>query len=377
MIDRRDHRWAVRFSPESGHYRHSVTCLLRPRLLPSRNDISSDRHQHATPKVATAVLGYIAGRDTTDVNELVAFLDRTYSGICSAISRPDLFAAMRALESDKLIYQIENSRATYAATKLGRAASFAGLSAETGGMFGVFLRAMIGLSQKRREKDPNSKDFLRRLSDLDLISLCLASFETRDSLLPKLKADQITELGQYLELLPPAEKPLMNLWRDPDSAEYPTRRLLSTLRFRDNAEGILWNLLQTGVMLREHSNGRQVHDLISKYGGYEGDFEGRLKPTVIWLSNSLAQICTGAKCYNLDFIAIKAYDLMRNLSVGGNLGKLLAIDGLGMKSINKLTGAGVRRFEDLMTIGPEALLAMGLRKQQVDLIRRATIRHGR
>jgi hypothetical protein len=178
--------------------------------------------------------------------------------------------------------------------------------------------------------------------------------------------------------LPPVEKPLINLWRHPDSDIYPTRRLLSTLHFPANVEsGVLWRLLQTGAMLRDHAHGSRLDDLISSYGGYEGDFEGRLKPAVIWLLNSLAQICTGDRCYKLDFLAIKAYELMQNLIAGGSLGKLLAVDGVGVKSINKLVSAGIRRFEDLATMRPEALLAMGLGQQQVNAIRRAMIRHGR
>jgi replicative superfamily II helicase len=353
---------------------------LRPQLLPLRHEASARREQRdAGPRrLATALLTHIAGRKVTKTDELVGFLGRTYSGTCSAISRAEVLSTVRVLELDKLIYQIENSESTYSATKLGRTASLAGLSADTGGMFGAFLRAMIGLSEKQREQGADSEGFLRRLTDLDLIVLCLASFEIRDSLLPRLKDDQLRKLEEYLELLPPIEKPLINLWRHPDSTNYPTRRLLSTLRFpRDIDSGLLWRLLQTGAMLRDHAQGCQLDDLILSYGGYEGDFESRLKPAVIWLLNSLAQICTGAKCYKLDFIAIRAYELTQNLIVGGSLGKLLAVDGIGVKSINKLVSAGIRRFEDLTTIRPEALLAMGLGQQQVKAIRRVTIRHGR
>jgi replicative superfamily II helicase len=318
---------------------------LRPQLLPLQRDASTWRREQGEvgPKrLATALLAHIAGRKITNADELVAFLRRTYSGACSAVSGPEVLTTVRVLETDKLIYQVENSEATYAATKLGQTVSLAGLSADTGGMFGAFLRAMISLSEKCREQDPNSESLLRRLSDLDLIVLCLASFETRDSLLPRLKAAQLRKLEEYLELLPPAEKPLVNLWRHPDSTNYPTRRLLATLRFSTDIQpGLLWRLLQTGAILREHANGRQLNDLISDYGGYEGDFEDRLKPAVIWLLNSLAQICTGSKCFN------------------------------------KLIDAGVGRFEDLKSLQPEVLLAMGLGQRQVRAIRKIAIRHGR
>jgi hypothetical protein len=79
----------------------------------------------------------------------------------------------------------------------------------------------------------------------------------------------------------------------------------------------------------------------------------------------------------LDFLAIKAYDLLKNLIAGGSLGKLLQVRGIGMKSIDKLVSAGIRRFDDLTTIRPEELLAMGLGQQQVKAIRRVTVRHGR
>ncbi len=354
---------------------------LRPQLLPLQYRASARRREQGeaeSRRLATALLTHIAGRKSANADELVAFLGRTYSGTCSAVSGSEVLATVQELVSDKLIYQIENSESTYAATKLGRTVSMAGLSAETGGMFGAFLRAMIGLSEKQREHEPHSESLLRRLTGLDLIVLCLASFETRDFLLPKLKAEQLRKLEEYLELLPPNEKPILNLWRHSDSANYPTRRLLTTLRFPGDPEsGVLWRLLRTGAMLCDHAHGRQLDDLITSYGGYEGDFEGRIKPAVIWLLNSLAQICTGTKCYKLDFIAIRAYELMQDLVVGGSLGKLLAVDGIGIKSIDKLLSAGIRRFEDLTAIRPEALLAMGLGQQQVNAIRRVTIRRGR
>ena len=130
-------------------------------------------------------------------------------------------------------------------------------------------------------------------------------------------------------------------------------------------------------MLLEHARGRQLDELISRYGGYEGDFEGRLKPAVIWLLHSIAQICTGDKCYKLDFLAVRAYALMQDLIVGGSLGKLLTVDGIGVKSIQRLVAGGVRGFDDLVAMQQETLFEMGFRRQQVDAIRRAALRYRR
>jgi hypothetical protein len=283
--------------------------------------------------------------------------------------------AVRTLESDKLLYQIENSDATFAATKLGQTVSFTGLSSETGAMFGAFLRALISFSERNRGTEPNAENLLRRLSRLDLLVLCLASFETRDFLLPTLKDDQLHKLEEYLELLPPDEKPLVNIWRDPASANFPTRRLLSTLRFpRQTDPGMLWRLLRTAVMLHEHATGRHLDELTSNYGGYEGDIEGRLKPTVIWLLSALAQICTGSKCYKLDFLSVRAHVLMRDLIVGGSLGRLLDIQGIGLKSIEKLVAAGIRGFHELANLQPGALVSMGLRREQAAAISRTVNR---
>jgi replicative superfamily II helicase len=354
---------------------------IEPQLI-SRARFSITRRRHegngTVGRLATTVLAYVAAQKSAALNGLVGFLSRTYSGTCSPVSASEVSVAVRALESDKLLYQIENSDATFAATRLGQTVSFTGLSADTGAMFGAFLRALIGLSEKQREKDPNAENLLRRLTDLDLLVLCLASFETRDLLLPKLRDEQLRELEEHLELLPPSEKPLVSLWRDSGSTDYPTRRLLATLRFTGETEArTLWRLLRTGAMLREHARGRELDDLMSIYGAYEGDIEGRLKPTVIWLLHSLAQICTGDRCYKLDFIALRAYTLMQDLAAGGSLGRLLAVDGIGVKSIEKLTSGGVRRFEDLATVQPEELLAMGLVKRQVSAIRRVVARHSR
>lgn len=354
---------------------------IRPQLIGRGHFSTSRRRDEGNGEVgrlATAVLAHVAARKNASVDDLIAFLGRTYSGTCFGVSAPDVSAAVRALELDKLLYQVENSEATFAATKLGQTVSFTGLSADTGAMFGSFLRALISLSEKQREKDPTAESLVRRLTELDLLVLCLASFETRELLLPRLKDEQLRKLEEQLELLPPDEKPVVNLWRDPGSTDYPTRRLLATMRFPVEAEpGVLWRLMRTAFMLREHARGRQLDELTATYGGYEGDIEGRLKPAVIWLLHCLAQICTGDRCYKLDFLAIRTYALMQDLAVGGSLGKLLSIDGVGTKSIDKLIAGGVQRFEDLAPLQPEALVAMGLGRQQASAIRRAVTRHAR
>jgi hypothetical protein len=285
-----------------------------------------------------------------------------------------------SLQTDKLVYQIENSQEIYSATRLGRTTSFSGLSARSAALFGAFLRAMVSLSEKHRAESTSTESILRRISDLDLLVLCLASYEARDMLLP-LSKDEQREITQYIEALPTEEKPVLNLWRDPNSELYPTSRLISTLRLSSEEVSrsleTFWRLFRTGSMLLEHARGRRIEELRESYGCHDGDIEGRLKPTVCWLLNALAQICTGDRCYKLDFLAIRAFELMQALTVGGPLGKLMNVKGIGIKTIETLAASGVRSLSELAGKPTDFLERMALGKSQTEALKRFLVRHQR
>jgi replicative superfamily II helicase len=84
---------------------------LRPQLLPPRLGATARRHERGAGeprRLATALLADIAGRKSTNVDDLVAFLGRTYSGTCSAVSAGEVLSTLRVLESDKLGHKLIN-----------------------------------------------------------------------------------------------------------------------------------------------------------------------------------------------------------------------------------------------------------------------------
>jgi helicase len=356
---------------------------LHPQLmgLSHYRDGKKDTTKHdRSNSLATALLTEIASKNNVGLNDIDSFVLRTYSAHCASVSSAIIRSTVDSLDADKLIYRLENSEATYAATRLGRTTSVSGLSARSGAIFGAFLRAMINLSEKQRAQNASAMSVLHRITDLDLLVLCLASFEARQMLLP-IQNDQRQDIDQYIEQLLPEDKPVLNLWRDPNSEFYPTRRLISTLRLsNDKASGdqiIFWRLLRTGSMLLEHARGRKIADLAQTYRCRDGDIEGRLKPAVCWLLNALAQICSSDRCYKLDFLAIRAYELMQAITVGGPLGKLMYVKGIGIKTIETLSASGIQDLSELSAKPTAFLEAMGLGKSQMEALRRFLVRRRR
>lgn len=353
--------------------------LIRVRAYPIRKGKTEKNDQ--TQSLGTALLAEISSQSQVVLDDIQAFVLRTYSSHCASVSERLIRSTIEILEADKLIYRLENSEATYAATRLGRTTSYSGLTAGSGAIIGSFLRALITLSEKNRLQNTSEESLLRRITDLDLLVLCLASHEARDMLLPKGNKELRSSVEEFIERLPPDEKPVLNLWRNPDSPNYPTRRLIATLKLSgavaSDDETTFWRLMRTGAMLLEHARGCRIEALADRYGIREGDLEGRLKPSVGWLLNSLASICTGERCYRLDFLAIRAYELMQSLTVGGPLGKLINVDGIGIRTIESLTAFGVRELSELASKSPEQLAEMGVRTGQREAIRRFMLRSSR
>jgi replicative superfamily II helicase len=340
---------------------------LQPRLIPQK-----PRYRAAKPEVQgiqplrTALLSEIAGRSDTRLDELSSFLVATYSGHSMGVRHVDLVHHIHELSKDKLIYQLENSEGTFAATRLGRTVSYSGLSAETGGMLAGFLRALISMGQKDQDAGHEDGGYLRRLSALDLLCLACASFEVRDALLPARTTKDVNAVIEFVERLAPEDKPLLNLWRDPQSTGHPTRRLLSSLRFpaasgaEDEQKTQYYRLLRTGMMLYEHAHGIPTEQLAVNYGIYPGEFENQQKGQITWLLNGLAQICSSNKCYKLDFLAMRIFELIENLTLGAELGKLMGLEGFGRRSAEKLLAAGIQNLSDQRLGSQETLQSLGL-----------------
>ena len=348
---------------------------LLPQLIPKVSSRKRQNDASAPSAIVTALLGEIASKSNIRIVDLETYVSHTYSAICHGISSNEIQRAVQKLESEKLIYRVENTDDAVAATRLGRTVSYSGLQAETGAMFGAFLRALISLSEK---SDQHGGSLLHRLADLDFLVLASAAFESRTKMLSGKTSRERDEVNAYIELLSPEDKPLLNLWRDPDSKDYPTRRILSTLRF-ESAEDTTqyWGMLRTACMLRDYALSRMTLEQICSRWNFNDDLEGRILPMVSWLLNALANICHGDRCYRLDFLRARIFHLIQNLAVGGGLGRLLNVEGIGLRSIDKLRFSGIRSFDDLLVAPMPVLEKTGLSKKQVSELRRVISRASR
>ena len=324
---------------------------LRPRLLRKTDrkwGKGSGNYPDEIDPVKNVVLSEIARHGQLNLGALMEFLMHSFSGWSAGVADLDLTQELAFLERGKLIYPVENAESTYAITRLGRTTVFSGLSPESGAMVGGFLRALINLSQKHSGED-QGKNYLRRLRELDFLFLSAASYEVRGQLLRKPTKSDRNKIEEYIEALPVDDKPVVNLWRSPESNDFPTRRLLSSLRFttdinEKDAEVLFYRLMETAVLLHRHAKGEKLDVLAREYGVYSGSLDTGLKYTVTWILSCLAQICTPNKCYKLEYLAMRIYELLEDLSLGSTLGRLLTIKGVGRKSVYKLLDAG---FNDI------------------------------
>lgn len=312
----------------------------------------------------------IVRRGQATPDELSAFLSHTFSVFSRNIVLGDVGSSISMLETGKLIYRVENSEGIYAPTKLGRTVCLSGLSPESGAMLAGFLRALINLSEKQKKFGTNT-DFLRRMTPIDLFFLAVSSYEARQHWLSKSTKRQSDQDQEYLEALPVEAKPLVNLWRSEDSQEYPTHRLIATLRIpcgrsdRGKAESLFYRVMGTAILLDKHAKGQTLDDLAQEYDVYSGDLENGLKYTVSWVLSCLAEICDPEKCYKLESLALRIRELIEDLRFGANLGKLLALKGVGRGTVEKLLASGILSMDVLKTQTAEELTALGLAGPQV------------
>jgi helicase len=353
---------------------------LLPRLIPATARYRKGREAAEEPPSAltTALLGEIGGKLTIRLPELQTFISHTYSAVCHGVSATEIHASVQQLIAEKLVYRVENSEDEVAATKLGRTVSHAGLSAESGALMGTFLRSMISLSEKEELREAGRVSYLQRLKPIDFLAICLCAYEARGFFTSSSFKDDRDRIGAYIEGLDPDDKPLLHLWRDAESQTYPTRRLLSTLRLADRAGSeTYWKLMSMAAALHDYSRSRlSVTDVSSKWG-LNVDLEGRLLPLVSWLLNALTQICTGSKCYRLDFLLPTMRELLRDLAVGGGMGRLLDMPGVGLATVEKIKRAGVGTLGDLGGLSARDLVQLGIRRSSAVAIAGLLARRGR
>ncbi len=354
---------------------------MAPRLIPRRETVRGRRRSEADvpSPMASALLGEIAARTSTRRAELMTFVSHTYSAVCHGVAQQDVEASLNYLIDDKLVYRVENSEDEVAATRLGRTASFAGLSAESGALMGAFLRSLITLSEKESQREQGKQTYLQRLKPMDLYAICLASYEARRDVVdrPSFKPDA-QALNEYVERLPPDDKPLLHLWRDPSSDQYPTRRLLSTLRIQSKDEMAAYvRLMSAAAALHDFGRSRNEPEEVASAWRIDVDFEGRLTPLVEWLLNGLARICSSDQCYRLDFLVPWIRSAMLDLVSGGGFGTLLALDGIGVGSVEAIKRAGYRSLADVVTMSESALGGISLNRRATVALRRFLVRRAR
>lgn len=377
----------VLFSPQE-KWQELATALesnavepLTPRLIPRRAATRNRRSgaEEVPSPIASALLGEIATRNIVRRPELMSFVSHTYSAVCHGVALQDIDTALAYLVEDKLVYRVENSEDQLAATRLGRTVSFAGLSAESGAMFGAFLRSLITLSEKESQREQGQQTYLQRLRPMDLYAICLASFEARSSVIDRTSFKPSGDaLNEYIERLVPVEKPLLHLWRDPASASHPTRRLLTTLRVQAKNEASAYMRLMTAaVALHEYSRSRKNAEEIAKAWQLDLDLEGRLLPLIQWLLNGLSRICTSDQCYRLDFLVPVIRTAGLDLTVGGGFGALLALEGVGVKSVEAIKRAGYRSLTELSATSSRDLDTLRLSQKAASSVIRFLTRRSR
>lgn len=355
---------------------------IEPQLVPVIPDWRRSKLQsgNEVDPMNGLVLTQVALEKETNVSAIESFLRHTYSAYEGTVKTGEIRQALSFLHRAKLVFPTENAKDRWEATKLGRTIVRSGLSPESGAMLAGLLRALINLSEKEREASGKSGNYLRRLTDLDFLFLAVAAYESRDRWLRSPTQDDTEVLGSYLEGLPLEEKPMLYRWRSEESANFPTRRLLSTLKVPHetetpgDAEAAFYRIMRTAILLHRHANGERLDRLAEDYTRgrsqiFEGDLESGLKFTVTWVLSCLSQICDPKKCYQLEPLKFSILDLLEDLSFGSTLGKLLQVKGIGRSTIERLIQQGVNRLDSLTGLDEEALADLGVgRKQRVALL---------
>ena len=348
-------------------FKVNVVEPLRPQLA---------RYQNSNVNQPDPILSVLLSEITVQCRcadgQLNKYLTHTFSFAKSG--SVDCLRHINELIRLKLVYRDENDPDSIHPTKLGKTVSVSGLSPESGSIIAGFIRALINLDQKYEERKGRRFGYLRRLTDIDLIFICCACFECRSAWLKIPSKQSIADVQEFIESLNPDEKPIINLWQDETSKDYPTRRLLTSLKVpfdgnkKDNPEKVFYRIMRTSILLYQHARGVPLASLAVKFKMPLGELENNLKFSTLWLLSCLSQICNGKRCYKLDFLMMKALKLIECIAVGSELGLLLTINGVGKNTVYKLIENGLKTLDDLVSVSLSDLVSMGIRERQAGLI---------
>lgn len=361
----------------AGLFTEAVVDPLKPQLGRLR---TRGEDPHKPDPFYSIILSEIVVQKRTTQSHLDEYLKHTFSGTLNG--QVDCGRYVNELVRLKLIYRDEDDPDFLHPTKLGQTVSKTGISPESGALVAGFLRALLKLDQKYEERKGRRFGYLRRLTDIDLIFLSCACFESRDVWIKAPSKQAIADVQEFLETLPPDNKPIVNLWRDETSSDYPTHRLLTSLKVpykkqKGQAEKQFYRIMQTSLLLYQHARGVPLAHLAEKYKKSKGELENSLKFSVLWILSCISQICNGKQCYKFDFIMMRALKLIECVAVGSDLGELLTIKGIGRSSVNKLSEDGIKAVEDLVKHPIDDLVALGIKRKQATLIHRWVMRRMR
>ncbi len=355
---------------------------LRPRMFARRKDrrISNGRTNNVVDPVRSIVLSQVVLRGKAKPADVEEFLKHTFSGFRHGLHAAEVGASIDFLARNHLIQGVEGMEGVYESRGLGRTIAHSGLSPESGCVLAGMLRALLSLQKGQKQEDKQSEDLVGRLTSLDFLFLAACAHECRDYWLKVSDHEALEEVQTYIESLPVEEKPLLNRWRTEDSGEFPTRRLLTTLRvdadFEKPGEAKLAfdRIMATAILVHRHAMGESLGSLSQRYSRgkrkiHEGDLESGLKYTVVWVLGCLAQICDPDKAYQMKRMQMRLLDLIEDVSLGSEMGKLVNIEGIGRRSVEKLIGGGCTDLAGASKLSESQLLQSGLRKEQVTKLR--------
>jgi len=334
-----------------------------------------------TDPVLSAVLSEIVAQGRSSSSRVSEYLNYTFSSLFAG--EMDSLKSIHELTRLKMIYEKEGQKDIVCPTKLGKTVSLAGLSPESGGLLASFLRALLKLDEKNLERKGRKLEYINRLTDIDILFLCCASYECRSYGIKRIGKKTIDDACEFIEILQPDQKPIINYWRDPESSEYPTKRLLTTLRvpYKTNSKKdqvtVFYKLLCNAILLYEHAKGVPMSNLSKKFKVSLGELENNIQFTVLWVLNCLSQICNPQKCYKFSDLMFRSIKLIECLAIGSELGELMTIKGVGQQSVRTLQNEGIKSIDQILTLSVDELIKTGLKKNQAQKIQQWILRRNR
>jgi helicase len=342
---------------------------IRPQLVKGQSNRFNSKAQESdkVDPISTLALTELALRDQGRQEDVARFVSKSFSAVFVRKEVIDFASTFTSLERSKMIYRVEGSDGLFSATKLGQTVSRCGISPESGSIIAGFLRALITMSEKSSTSGPQ-QNFIRRLTSIDFLFLSISCYELRESWLAKPSKKAIESTQQFVESLDTDDKPFIYRWRDSEDKEFPTRRLLSTLKIpveEKTQQQVFYQMLRTAELLFRHSKGVPLAKLADEYEVAVGNLENRLKGTCTWVLSCISQICDPNKAYKLESAKMKAITLLQDLSLGSTLGELLQLKGVGRRTIETVVEAGYTSFDELKLPN---LLACGISQKNAILI---------